>query len=85
MQLLDAVIQVNQEQPQQVIHVLNKHFPSLKGIRIAILGLAFKPGTTDMRESPAIPIIKELLAKGAEIKAYDPVASAEAQKIFADH
>ena len=85
MQLLDAVIQVNQEQPQQVIHVLNKHFPSLKGIRIAILGLAFKPGTTDMRESPAIPIIKELLAKGAKIKAYDPVASAEAQKIFTDH
>jgi UDPglucose 6-dehydrogenase len=85
MQLLDSVIQVNQEQPQQVIIILNKHFPSLKGIRIAILGLAFKPGTTDMRESPAIPIVKELLAKGAEIKAYDPVASAEAQKIFDDH
>lgn len=85
MQLLDAVIQVNQEQPQQVILILNKHFPSVKGIRIAVLGLAFKPGTTDMRESPAIPIVKELLAKGAEIKAYDPVASAEAQKIFTDH
>ena len=85
MPLLDAVIQINQEQPQQVILILNKHFPSLKGIRIAILGLAFKPGTNDMRESPAIPIVKELLAKGAEIKAYDPVASDEAQKIFADH
>jgi len=84
MQLLDAVIRVNQEQPLQVVLLLNKHFPSLIGIRIAILGLAFKPGTTDMRESPAIPIVKELLAKGAEIKAYDPVASAEAQKIFSD-
>ena len=85
MHLLDSVIQVNQEQPRQVIFILNKHFPSLKGIRIAILGLAFKPGTTDMRESPAIPIVKELLAKGAEIKAYDPVASGEAQKIFTNH
>jgi UDPglucose 6-dehydrogenase len=85
MPLLDAVIRINQEQPQQVILILNKHFPSLKGIRIAILGLAFKPGTNDMRESPAIPIVKGLLDKGAEIKAYDPVASDEAQKIFADY
>jgi UDPglucose 6-dehydrogenase/GDP-mannose 6-dehydrogenase len=85
MQLLDAVIQINQDQPLQVMRMLKKHFPSLKGIRIAVLGLAFKPGTDDMRESPAIPIVKELLARGAEIKAYDPVASAEAQKIFTDH
>ena len=85
MQLLDAVVQVNLQQPQQVVLMLKKHFPSLKGIRIAILGLAFKPGTTDMRESPAIPIVNELLTLGAEIKAYDPVASAEAQKIFTDY
>ncbi len=85
MQLLDAVIQINQEQPQQIVLMLKKHFPSLKGIRIAILGLAFKPGTNDMRESPAIPIVKELLANGAEIKAYDPVASTEAQKTFTDY
>jgi UDPglucose 6-dehydrogenase len=85
MQLLDAVIQINQDQPLKVMRILKKHFSSFKGIRIAILGLAFKPGTNDMRESPAIPIVKELLAKGAEIKAYDPVASAEAQKIFTDH
>jgi UDPglucose 6-dehydrogenase len=85
MQLLDAVIRINQEQPLQMMHMLKKHFSSLKGIPIAILGLAFKPGTNDMRESPAIPIVKGLLANGAEIKAYDPVASTEAQKIFTDH
>jgi len=85
MLLLDAVIQVNQEQPLQVVDMLKKHFPSLKGIRIAILGLAFKPDTTDMRESPAIPIVKELLTQGAGIQAYDPVASAEAKKIFTDY
>lgn len=85
MRLLDAVIRINQDQPLQILRILKKHFPSLKGIRIAILGLAFKPGTDDMRESPAIPVVKELLSKGAEINAYDPAASTEAQKIFLDH
>lgn len=85
MRLLDAVIEVNEQQPQQVLSLLKKHFPSLKGIRIAILGLAFKPGTDDMRESPAIPVVKGLLAQGVEIKAYDPVAKHEAQKLFGDH
>jgi UDPglucose 6-dehydrogenase len=85
MRLLDAVIRVNEQQPQQVLSLLKKHFPSLKGIRIAILGLAFKPDTDDMRESPAIPIIKGLLAQEAEIKAYDPAAKHEAQKFFGNH
>jgi UDPglucose 6-dehydrogenase len=82
MQLLDAVVQINEQQHQQVLTLLNKHFLSLAGVRIAILGLAFKPDTDDMRLSPAIPIIKTLLAKGAIIKAYDPVANREAEKIF---
>lgn len=82
MRLLDAVIQINKEQPKQVISILKKHFPVLKGIRVAVLGLAFKPGTDDMRESPAIPIINDLLAGGAKIKAYDPVARDEARKLF---
>ena len=82
MQLLEAVKQINEQQPQQVLSLLKNHFPSLKGIRIAILGLAFKPGTDDMRESPAIPIVKYLLAQEANIKAYDPVAKHEAQKLF---
>jgi UDPglucose 6-dehydrogenase len=84
MQLLDAVIRINEQQPRQVLSLLKDHFPSLKGVRTAVLGLAFKPGTDDMRESPAIPIIKGLLAQGAQVKAYDPVAEDNARRFFAD-
>ena len=82
MQLLDSVIQVNEQQPQQVLAILQKYFPSLAGVRVAVLGLAFKPGTDDMRESPAIPIVQHLLAEQARIKAYDPIANAEAKRLF---
>lgn len=85
MELLDAVMQVNARQPSQVISLLKKRFSSLRRLRIAILGLAFKPGTDDMRESPAIPVVRELLAQGAEINAYDPVAQREAQRLFGNH
>ena len=85
MELLDAVMQVNTRQPRQVISLLKKRFSSLRGLRIAILGLAFKPGTDDMRESPAIPVVRELLTQGAEINAYDPVAQREAQRLFGNH
>lgn len=82
MRLLDAVMQINEEQPQQVLSRLHKHFPSLAGVRIAVLGLAFKPGTDDMRESPAIPIVRSLMDQNAKIKAYDPIARREAETIF---
>ena len=85
MELLDAVIQVNKKQPHQVMSLLKKRFPSLRGINVAILGLAFKPGTDDMRESPAIPIIQRLLALGANINAYDLVARHEAEKLFGNY
>ncbi len=85
MQLLDSVIEINEQQPQQVLALLKKHFPSLKGVPVAVLGLAFKPGTDDIRESPAIPIVHELVAQEAKIKAYDPVAKQEAQKLFGNH
>lgn len=84
MPLLEAVIQVNEHQYEQVLYLLNRHFPSLKGIHVTILGLSFKPGTDDMRESPAIPIIRKLLDQGTLIKAYDPIAKHEAQKIFSN-
>jgi len=84
MPLLDAVIKTNEQQYRQVIALLKKHFPALEGIRIAILGLAFKPDTDDMRESPAIPIIKALLAERATIQAYDPVANHVARGILGD-
>ena len=82
MKLIDAVIQINEKQPAQNLALLKKLFPSLEGRQISVLGLAFKPGTDDMRESPAIPIVKDLLLLGAQIKAHDPVAKDEAQKIF---
>jgi UDPglucose 6-dehydrogenase/GDP-mannose 6-dehydrogenase len=66
------------------VSLLKKHLPSLRGVRIAILGLAFRPDTSDMRESPAIPVIKLLLLEGASLKAYDPLASREARKLFSE-
>ncbi len=56
----------------------------LEGVRVAVLGLSFKPETSDVRESPAFPIMRELLAKGAVLTAYDPVARHEAEKVFPD-
>jgi len=82
MHLLDAVLKVNEQQPQKVIQLLRKHFASLKGVRVSILGLAFRPDTNDMRESPAIPIVRSLLREGAVLTGYDPVATDEARKLF---
>jgi UDPglucose 6-dehydrogenase/GDP-mannose 6-dehydrogenase len=82
MRLLEAVVTVNEKQPFKVLMLIKKHFPSLRDISIAVLGLAFKPGTDDVRESPAIPIVQALLSEQASIKAYDPVASREARKIL---
>ena len=80
--LLRSVIEVNQKQPNKLIQLLNKHYESFKNLKVAILGLAFKPDTDDMRESPAVPVIESLLQKGAHVKAYDPVAKEEAKKMF---
>lgn len=85
MKLLDAVIEINQKQPAEIVALIKKYFPDLRKIRIGVLGLAFKPGTDDMRESPAIPIVKDLIEQGAVIKAYDPVALDAAQKILGNH
>jgi UDPglucose 6-dehydrogenase/GDP-mannose 6-dehydrogenase len=82
MPLLKAVIEINEEQHHQVLIRLRKHFDSLHGVHIGVLGLAFRPETDDMRESPAIPIVKELLTQGAVVKAYDPVANENAHKIL---
>jgi len=82
--LLEAVLDVNQEQYQQIFRLLAKHFSTLEGKRVVVLGLSFRPDTNDMRESPAIPIVKTLLSRGARVSAYDPAASHEAKKIFGD-
>jgi UDPglucose 6-dehydrogenase/GDP-mannose 6-dehydrogenase len=82
MHLLESVIQINEHQPQKVISLLKKHYPCLTGVAVAVLGLSFRPDTNDMRESPAIPILRALAAEGAVIAAYDPAASEEAREIF---
>jgi UDPglucose 6-dehydrogenase/GDP-mannose 6-dehydrogenase len=82
MPLLESVIRTNEEQPKRLVRLLEKHWPDLAGVRVAVLGLAFKPGTSDVRESPTFPIMRELLERRAQVKAYDPVAIAEAQRAF---
>jgi UDPglucose 6-dehydrogenase len=73
-QLLSAVIEVNELQKRRVVQKLQKHLGKLRGKRVALLGLAFKPGTDDMREAPSIVLASRLLAEGAEVRAWDPVA-----------
>lgn len=80
--LLESVLRINKDQPRKVVDLLRKHWPDLRGTRVAVLGLAFKPETSDVRESPAFPIMRELLDEGAVVRAHDPVANAEAAKAF---
>ena len=82
MALLDAVVSVNAEQPAKMIELLDKHIANRKGVKVAVLGLAFKPGTDDMRESPAIPVVQTLAEEGAIIQAFDPIAVDEARHTF---
>lgn len=80
--LFGAVLGINERQPGEVISLLERDLGSLEGSRIAVLGLAFKPGTDDMRESPAIPIVSELRRRGATVGAYDPGAGDAAARIL---
>jgi UDPglucose 6-dehydrogenase/GDP-mannose 6-dehydrogenase len=84
MALLDAVIRVNAAQPGRIVDLLYKYWPRLHGVRVSVLGLAFKPGTSDVRESPAFPIIREVVARGATVLAHDPVANDEARAVLSD-
>ena len=84
MEILDSVIKVNESQPAQLITLLRKHFSNFKGLKVAVLGYAFKPGTDDVRESPALAVTQTLLDEGASIRGYDPIAQHEAQKIFGE-
>ena len=75
-QLLNAVIEVNELQKRRVIGKLEKHLGKLRGKTVALLGLAFKPNTDDLREAPSLVLASRLLAEGAEVRAWDPVADA---------
>src|ERR671929_276789 len=81
-QLLNAVIEVNELQKRRVISKLEKHLGGLVGKEIALLGLAFKPNTDDMREASSLVLSARLLADGAQVRAYDPVAETEARTLM---
>lgn len=83
--LLNSVMGVNNDQKHVLSEKIKRYYKGdLKGKRIAVWGLAFKPNTDDIREAPAIYIIEDLLAAGAEIVAYDPEAMPNMKKIFGD-
>jgi UDPglucose 6-dehydrogenase len=82
-QLLTAVIEVNELQKRRVMAKLQKHLGSLVGRRVALLGLAFKAHTDDMREASSLVLSARLLADGAQVTAYDPIAEDEARRLMA--
>jgi UDPglucose 6-dehydrogenase len=81
-QLLTAVIEVNELQKRRVVKKLQNHLGSLAGRRIALLGLAFKPDTDDMREASSLVLAARLQGEGAEVAAYDPVAADAARGLL---
>jgi UDPglucose 6-dehydrogenase len=80
--LLESVIKVNEKQPSMIVRLLKNRLVNISGKKIAVLGLAFKNDTDDIRESRSIPVIKELLDNGAKVLAYDPMANENMKKVF---
>jgi len=83
-QLLNAVIEVNELQKRRVVSKLQRHLGSLLGKRVALLGLAFKPDTDDMREASSLVLAARLEGEGAEVVAYDPVATEAARDLLGE-
>ena len=80
--LLSAVVSVNEQQRFLPVHALKEVFGDLGGVGIAVLGLTFKPGTDDLREAPSLDLISALVAEGAHVSAYDPVAVEQARSLL---
>jgi len=80
--LLESVMETNYKQQLRLIEKAEERFASLEGLNIAMLGLAFKPDTDDVRESPAIPIGRRLVEKGAVVRAFDPLAIDNAKRVL---
>ncbi|HYB24192.1 MAG TPA: UDP-glucose/GDP-mannose dehydrogenase family protein [Solirubrobacteraceae bacterium] len=81
-QLLNAVTEVNELQKRRVVSKLQRHLGELAGKRVALLGLAFKPETDDMRGASSLVLAARLLAEGVQVSAYDPVAESEARELM---
>lgn len=82
---IKAAIEVNEAQKLRLIKKASKLVESFEGMKVAVLGLTFKPGTDDLREAPSIPNIFYLLERGAKVVAYDPIGVENAKKIFKDN
>jgi len=80
--LLDEVIRINEEQRHRFLRKVRGVLWTLRGKRLGVLGLAFKGGTDDIRESPAILLVQELLREGCRISAYDPAAMERAKEVL---
>jgi len=86
MEVIQAVDRANERQKKYLVELIKRRFgDDLSGMTFAIWGLAFKPQTDDIRESPALIVIKELIRMGAKIQAYDPEAMRQAQKVLAEY
>ena len=85
MELLDAVMEINRRQPEQIVSLLEKNFRRFPAGPSRYWAWRSSPGTDDLRESPAIPVVRSLLSQGARIRAYDPVAGHEAERLFGNH
>lgn len=85
MPLVEAAVEVNRRQRKKIIQKLQQTIKVIRGSTIGLLGLSFKPNTDDIRESPAISVIGELLEMGAAVKVYDPVAMENYKKSFPAH
>jgi UDPglucose 6-dehydrogenase len=81
-QLLTSVIEVNELQKRRVMSKLQKHLGSLVGRTVALLGLAFKANTDDMREASSLVLAARLQADGAKVRAYDPIAEDQARRLM---
>lgn len=84
MGLLRSVIDVNEAQPQRMLDLLARHVADVDGRAVTVLGMAFKPGTDDIRESPSLTVTDRLLAAGAVVTVFDPIAHHETAKVFGD-
>jgi UDPglucose 6-dehydrogenase len=83
-EIINSVLEVNERQKVKLVEKLKFHFGSLKGMKFALWGLAFKPETDDIREAPALYIINELISEGATVSAYDPEAMDNVKSILGD-
>ncbi|MDO5103920.1 MAG: UDP-glucose/GDP-mannose dehydrogenase family protein [Lautropia sp.] len=82
--MLDAVLSTNKTQPERMISMLKDRLGELKGRQVTVLGVAFKPGTDDVRESPALPIIADLVKAGVKVTAHDPIAVETGRKALGE-